>query len=402
MPPDVPILSSPAVHREWPVLRVLGTEITLLPEIRAQAEADLGIAVAFETLDFLSAQRKAATDPASFDIYDQCFHSLDIVWFWQALQPIDTGRIALWDEMGELSRTGRVGPQAQAARGDAPGRKLYVQGDGSLGPHPARGISMLPTVHNLDSFAYDPTTLALPPGEAPSWSWLLDPRFAGRVALVDEPAIGIFDAALAAQAGGHMRFADLGNMTLAELDQLFGLLLERKRARHFCGTWRTGADCAALARSGQAALQSMWSPTAVALAADGARIEQADPVEGYRAWHGGLALSSRLGERTREAAYAYLNWWLSGAAGAAVARQGYYMSVAGRVRAHLAEAEWAYWYDGKPAASDLPGVGGSVAVRRGQVRSGGSYQQRASRIAVWNTTMDEHNYLVRRWRAFTS
>jgi len=34
------------------------------------------------------------------------------------------------------------------------------------------------------------------------------------------------------------------------------------------------------------------------------------------------------------------------------------------------------------------------------VRSGGSYWQRASSIAVWNTTMDEHNYLVRRWTQF--
>lgn len=397
---EAPALPCPAIRRERPALRVLGTEVTLLEAIRWQAEADLGIAVAFETLDFLGAQRKAATDPASFDIYDQCFHSLDIVWFWQALQPIETARIALWDELGELSRTGRPGPQAQAAPGDAPVRKLYVQGDGSLGQRPARAISMVPTVHNLDSFAYDPAALDVPAHEAPSWGWLLDPRFAGRVALVDEPAIGIFDAALAAQAGGHVRFADLGNMTLAELDQLFGLLMERKRARHFCGHWRTGADCASLARSGQAALQSMWSPTAVALAADGARIEQADPAEGYRAWHGGLALSSRLDPDLRDTAYAYLNWWLSGAAGAAVARQGYYMSVPGRVRAHLSEAEWAYWYEGKPATADLPGVGGEVAVRQGQARSGGSYQQRASRIAVWNTTMDEHNYLVRRWRAF--
>ncbi len=400
--PDASGFPRPAVHRERPPLRVLGTEITLLEAIRRQAEADLGITVAFETLDFLGAQRKAATDPASFDIYDQCFHSLDIVWFWQALQPIETARIALWDELGELSRTGRPGPQAQVGHGDAPVRKLYVQGDGSLGERPASTISMVPTVHNLDSFAYDPVALAVPQDETPSWSWLLDPRFAGRVALVDEPAIGIFDAALAAQAGGHMRFADLGNMTLAELDQLFDLLMERKRARHFCGTWRTGADCAALARSGQAALQSMWSPTAIALAASGSGLEQATPVEGYRAWHGGLALSSRLDGRMTDAAYAYLNWWLSGAAGAVVARQGYYMSVPDRVRLHLSPAEWAYWYDGRPAATDLPGVDGGIVVRQGQVRSGGSYWQRVRRIAVWNTTMDEHNYLVRRWRAFAT
>jgi putative spermidine/putrescine transport system substrate-binding protein len=35
-----------------------------------------------------------------------------------------------------------------------------------------------------------------------SWSALLDEQWNGRAALVDEPAISIFDAALAAQAAG--------------------------------------------------------------------------------------------------------------------------------------------------------------------------------------------------------
>ena len=80
------------------VLRVLGTEITLLEEVRRQAEQDLGITITFEMLDFLGAQHKAATQPRTFDLYDQCFHNLDIVWFWRAVQPIDTQRIRLWDE----------------------------------------------------------------------------------------------------------------------------------------------------------------------------------------------------------------------------------------------------------------------------------------------------------------
>jgi len=76
------------------------------------------------------------------------------------------------------------------------------------------------------------------------------------------------------------------------------------------------------------------------------------------------------------------------------------MSIPGRVRSHLTPAEWAYWYEGEPAPSDLPGPDGTITVRAGSVRSGGSYWQRASSIAVWNTTMDEHNYLVRRWTQF--
>jgi putative spermidine/putrescine transport system substrate-binding protein len=45
----------------------------------------------------------------------------------------------------------------------------------------------------------------------------------------------------------------------------------------------------------------------------------------------------------------------------------------------------------------LPGPDGTTTIAEGEVRSGGSYLQRASSIAVWNTTMDEHNYLTRRW-----
>ncbi|MCB1435238.1 MAG: signal peptide prediction, partial [Alphaproteobacteria bacterium] len=174
-------LASPAVRTEGrPILRVLGTEITALDEIQRQAEADLGIEVSFERLDFLSAQRKAATEPHAFDVYDQCFHNLDIVWFWRAIQPIELHRIELWDEVTDLTRTGRIGPNASFGHGDAPVTKLYVQPSHSLGAAPTHLISMLPTVHNLDSFAYRPDAVGGDGERASSWGALLDERFHGR------------------------------------------------------------------------------------------------------------------------------------------------------------------------------------------------------------------------------
>ncbi|BBE71229.1 ABC transporter substrate-binding protein [Oharaeibacter diazotrophicus] len=395
-------LHAPAVHAAGrPVLRVLGTEITALPEIQRRAEADLGLDIVFENLDFLSAQRKAATSPDAYDVYDQCFHNLDIVWFWRAIRPIDLDRVPLWGEVTDLTKTGRIGPNASFGHGDAPVTKLYVQPSQSLGDLPSRWISMLPTVHNLDSFAYRPDLAGPDPGETVSWGALLDERWQGRAALVDEPAIGIFDAALAAQARGEMTFRDIGNMTTDEIDRLVDLIEARRRAGHFNGFWRTAAEAAEMMADGRTAIQSMWSPAITALRRRGVPVEEAVPDEGYRAWHGGLCLSSRLSGRMLDAAYDYLNWWLEGHAGAVVARQGYYMSVPGRVRNHLTPAEWAYWYEGEPAATDLPGPDGATVVRKGAVRAGGSYWQRASSIAVWNTTMDEHNYLVRRWARLT-
>ena len=395
--------AAPAVHTKGrPHLRVLGTEITLLEGVRRQAEKDLGISIGFELLDFLGTQQKAARQPAAFDIYDQCFHNLDIVWFWRGVQPIDTRRIQYWEEVSDLTKRGRLNPDASIGHGDAPVNRLYVQPDETLGAEPSHHISMLPTVHNFDSFAYDPRRLDGLDGEEESWAWLLDGRWAGRAALVDEPAIGIFDAALAAVARREMSFVDMGNMSLKEIDGLVDLLSAKSRKGHFCGVWRTAVQSVELMRSGRAAIQSIWSPASTALMSAGVRFVEASPLEGYRAWHGGMCLSAQLSGRMLDVAYDYLNWWLSGWAGAVMTRQGYYMSVPERAHAHLSPDEWGYWYEGRPAAGDLPGPDGRIAVRAGQVRSGGSYWRRASRIAVWNTTMDEHNYLVRRWNQFVA
>jgi putative spermidine/putrescine transport system substrate-binding protein len=62
--------------------------------------------------------------------------------------------------------------------------------------------------------------------------------------------------------------------------------------------------------------------------------------------------------------------------------------------------EWAYWYDGARASADLPGPISKHLVPAGQMRDGGSYVARMSRVAVWDSVMDEHNYLVRRWTEF--
>lgn len=392
-----PEVAAPAVHTAGkPKLRVLGTAISLLEELRVQAEADLGIEVAFDNNDFLGAQTKAAREPESYDIYDQCFHNLDIVWYWRAIQPIEIGRIALWDEITDLTKTGRIGPNARLGCGDAPVNKLFVQPNLELGEMPTSKISMLPTHHNFDSFAYR-TDLVKEQSEVGSWASLLDERWFGRVALVDEPAIGIFDAALAAQSAGLMRFENIGNMTVPEVDCLIDILAERKRNGFFRGFWGGAREAAQFMLQQETDIQSMWSTGITILQARDFPVDQATPAEGYRAWHGGLCLSRQLTGRTLDAAYDYLNWWLSGWPGAVVARQGYYMSTPERSRRYLSEAEWAYWYAGQPATEDLPGPDGRVRIRAGSVRAGGSYWKRANSIAVWNTTMDEHNYLVRRW-----
>jgi putative spermidine/putrescine transport system substrate-binding protein len=391
--------TSPAIiHRRK--LRVLGTAVTLLDQVNHKAKADLGFDLDFEVLDFLSCQGKAALNPESYDIYDQCFHNLDIVWFWGSLQPIDTNRITLWDKVSDLTKRGGISRYAWRGHGDAPVKKLYVQPGDSLGSEPGRFISMLPTVHNLDSFGYDARVFGYSQRQSESWGWLLDPRAKGRIALVDEPAIGIFDVALAAEALGELSFADIGNMTVAEIDALMALLEDRRQKGFFHTMWTTAEDAGQLVRDHRIDVQSMWSPAYGDLGGETPHFLEAMPIEGYRAWHGGMSLRHGLSGGTLDMAYEYMNWWLTGWPGAVMARQGYYMSVIDPVRAHLSNDEWSYWYNGEEAQSDLLGPAGQTVVKLGARRSGGAYLDRANRIAVWNSVMEEHNYAARAWGRF--
>lgn len=396
-PTTSPLNAPPIQVSERRPLRVLCTEITPYQQFQARAQKDLGFELEFEQHDFMTAQWIAATQPERYDIYDQCVHNLDIVWHWRAIKPIEIARIELWNEVSDLTKKGALNSTA-VALGDTPATRLYVQEDYSLSSTPSAQISMLPTVHNFDSFGLDVRRTGIDVDrDVTSWAELLNPRWKGKVSIVDEPAIGFFDLALAARAIGEVTISDLGNMSVEEIDQVIDYAIKLKRDDYFAPFWKTTQDATRLIEEGSVLISSMWSPTVVALKSHNILMRQAVPVEGYRAWHGGLCLARHLSGHRLDAAYGYLNWMLSGWPGAVVARQGYYMSVPERVRTHLDADEWAYWYDGRPAARDLPDPDGKPAIRAGEIRSGGSYWNRASKIAVWNSTMDEHNYLVRRW-----
>lgn len=382
-------------------LRVLGTSVTLIESIRQRAEEELGIRLVYQIHEVQQAQRIAVMHPDSYDLYDQWFHNVDLVWPARAIQPIDTRRLALWEEINDLPKRGRLNPDDRLATGSLPCDRLFVQHDGNLGSRPGEFISMLPLTHNADSFAYRPERLpAGLAGAEESWSWLVDEQWCGRIALQSDASIGALDAALAVQAAGLVRFNNIGNLDLDEIDRLAKVLIEKQRHGHFAGFWSDGQEAGELMLQPRIDIQSLWSPTLMQLHRAGVQYRLAVPKEGYRAWFGGLSLSRCAQGRVRDAAYAYLNWWLAGWPGAVMARQGFYISNPLRARDHLSAAEWDYWYDGKPAREELPGSDGLPLIDAGLCREGGSYAQRMGHISVWNSVMDEHNYLVRRWADF--
>ena len=77
---------------------------------------------------------------------------------------------------------------------------------------------------------------------------------------------------------------------------------------------------------------------------------------------------------TLDAAYEYLNWYLSGWQGGFIAKQGYYSSVPETAREFLTEDEWGYWYEGKPAEEDILDPYGNHMENKGHVRDGDDLQ----------------------------
>lgn len=382
-----------------PTIRVVGTHVTLQEPLRRKAEQDLGINIEFYPGGSAEVLLRASTDPGSFDLYEQWSNSLKVLWQAEAIQPIDISRIDHWNEINSLTKTGRISDKARLGAGDAPYRLLYVQPDGSLGPSHSGQISFLPYVHNTDSFGYD--TRVVPRGvpyQTESWSWLLDDKYRGKVAIINAPTIGLFDLALAVQAKGLMTFDDIGDMTRQEIDRLFEIVSEYKRQGHFRGVWSSVPHSVELMASGEVVIQSMFSPGVSTLNGMGVPCVYAAPKEGYRAWHGVMCLSRESRGERKQAAYAYLNWWLSGWPGAFIARQGYYISNPERSRRYMSPAEWDYWYQGKPAQSALSGTDGRISVQPGEVRTGGSYQTRFENVAVWNSVMRHYEYTLAKWK----
>ena len=389
--------------RNKTTLKVLGTHVTLQEELRQRAIADLGIDLVFEPRGSAAVLQKASISPASFDLYEQWSNSINVLWHSGSIQAIDTQRIKHWDEINNLSKTGRLTPKANMGAGDAPYKILNVQDDGELGTDFTGRVSYLPYVHNVDSFGYNTRVIEQGvPYETESWGWLLDERYAGKVGIVNAPTIGLFDLALAAQAKGLMRINDIGSITKPELDELFDLLIGMKKKGHFSGFWTSVPESVDFMESGRVVIESMFSPAVSALNGKNIPVSYAAPKEGYRGWHGVMCLSSATKGRQKDIAYEYMNWWLSGWPGAFIARQGYYISNPERSREELSAPEWDFWYQGKVATTDLRGTDGNISVRKGDTRAGGSYEKRMGNVAVWNTVMPTYEYSLQKWYEFIS
>lgn len=378
-------------------LRSIGLGVSEINEIQAQATKDLKFPVAGQAMGYGEMFSKMLNQNDQYEIAEGYYNDMRVMAPAKVWQPLEIKKLKDWDKVTNLTKTGKLTPDSSEGQGDAPFRLMWCDASGTIVKGPSDHILMCPAWHNADSMGYNPKATGR---TIDSWGELLNKEWAGKVALLNVPQIGVMDAALAIEALGLRKFGDKGDMTKPEIDFLVDYLIPLKKKGHFRAFWENFGQSVNLMVNGEVLLESMWSPAVAAIQAEGVPCNYAFPKEGMRGWHGGLAISAKVKGKQLDQAYEYINWWLAGWPAAFVARQGYYHSIPENAKKYLEAAEWDYWYDGKPAAKDLSDPFGTVIIKKGDVRSGGSYWNRYSKINVWNSIMKENDYLVKRWTEF--
>lgn len=374
-----------------PALRVIIRSEMIGQPIIDRARVELPFPIVFETIDSLESLRRVVQQPESYDVYHQ-WHTVDLMWTARAIQPI---------ELSRLSNGNALLARARRPLGNYPFAGIFVQPDGRLGSAHSSHVAIMPVAQGVDCFGYNPALREkIGDDEPESWGWLLDSRLRGRVALLADPVLGMIEAALATEAAEGLRYNNVANLSIDEIDMVVDGLILRKKKGHFKGFWSNSDESVRLARRGGVLIQSMFGPTVQRLRREGIPLRVASAEEGGRGWHTDLCISRDTKGEVLDAAYAYLDWWLSGFPGAAVSRQGYYSILPETARGHLSSEEWDYWYGGKPAARTLLDGDAQPTIREGDVRDGGSYYERMAGVRVWNAFMDEHTYLTHRWQEF--
>ena len=396
------ITGFPYVHAAEPItLRYASTAVTQDTRIAAKFEEDTGIKIQYIPLTSDDVVKTAVTQPNRFDILELEVWMVKKIVPSGNLQGMDRKRIKEADNLTTVFTKGEVGGKKIGDQGTAPVKVMHLKEKNGkeFVREQTQWLSLIPTVYNADTLGIRPDLIKRP---ITNWKELLNPEFKGKASILNIPSIGIMDAAMVVESMGEYTYPDKGNMTKKEIDLTIGVLIEAKKSGQFRALWKDFNESVNLMASGEVVIQSMWSPAVTKVRSRGVDCIYQPLEEGYRAWAGGVSFSKNLKGKKLDAGYEFINWYLSGWAGAFLNRQGYYNAVLGTSQASMEPYEWAYWMEGKPAEKDIKGPDGSILEKAGAVRDGGSFVDRMGSVACWNAVMDENRYMVRKWNEFVA
>ncbi|MCP4381781.1 MAG: extracellular solute-binding protein [Hyphomicrobiales bacterium] len=363
-------------------LRTVGLSVTVQERILNDFKDKSGVGAVSGKADiFPNTQTELLSGSDAYDVWETIGERLPAMTATNTIVPIPTSDLSNWANIRPIFTESdpRMEPRAQIS--------------GQIWANDAKTeLWMVPTVFNFDSIGYRPDLVSAE--EANTWTSLFDPKFKGKTGLNVDPLIAFGEAILAMNSLGLLDVPNPGNPNIEEIDEAAKFLIDKKKDGQFRALWGDFGELVNLLASGEMILADAWQPAVMAVKAQGIECSYAVPTEGYRAWS--IGISQIANSPHPEAVRAYANYWLSGPPAITVSEQGYY-SPTTNIEEVMSAAKYGFWYEGKPWIGE-PERG----IKEGDLRDGGSLEERAAHVSYWHQWPDEYDHLIMRWDEFLS
>ena len=363
-------------------LRTVGLSVTVQERILNEFQAKSGVGSVSGKADiFPNTQTELLSGSDAYDCWETIGERLPAMTITETIKPIPVSDLSNWSDIRDIFVD--TDPRMEAR----------AQISGQIWADDAKTqLWMVPTVYNFDSIGYRPDLVEAE--EANTWTALFDPKFKGKTGLNVDPLIAFGQAILAMNAMGMLEVPNPGNPNASEIDEAAKFLISKKKEGQFRALWGDFGELVNLLASGEMILADAWQPAVMAVKAQGIECSYAVPREGYRAWAIGI---SQIANSPNEAAVkAYADYWLSGPPGITVSEQGYYSPTTG-IKNVMDADKYGFWYEGKPWVG-APERG----INEGDLRDGGSLEERAGHVSYWHQWPDEYDHLIMKWDEFLS
>lgn len=354
--------------RQSKELRVLGVAVSLQEPFNKKFEEETGYTI-IPTAGTLSGNMsKMLTGGADqFDVLDQNASYMPPTWDAGVLQPIPAEKVPNLASLLPLF----TDPKAVGVVDGWPVSQVWVDDS-------HQELKGVPHFWNFEGFGF--VKEAAPDLDArASYGAIVAERFRGRAALWNDPLWTPSWVGLYLQKNNLAPIQSIAtDMTQPEIDTVMDKLKEWKKAGQFRALWDDYGGLVNLMTAKEVVIADAWNPIINDVTKNGTPAQYVNPREGSRPWFHFLGITR--GARNLEAAYAYVNWAISGWKGAQIASLGWYDATT-NVKKFLDPKEYEFWYAG----------GG---------RDTGSMEERITNIAFWPRWPREMDYQLSRWLNF--
>ena len=379
-----------------------GMSYSTIADIAKQASKDLGFKIEMSVVDHPGLLNRMVNDPKSIDIADMEIWQTKIAVPQGVTQAAEITKIKDWSKLTPLYTEGTFAGKEVSRQGDAPIKFMYR--DSIDAKTFAKGktafATFVPSVYNADTLGIRPDLVGR---EITTWADLISPDFKGKSRHPEHPDQrhhGCHDGARIGRRDqvrrqgqpdpGRTRQDDRAPDRAEEGRSLPRPVEHVRREREPDGRWRGGhpVDVVAGGHRGQGAGRQVRLPAAQGRLSRLGQRPCAHGASRRRQTRRGLRVPQlvqfRLGRRLHRQA-------------GLLQRQR-----RDRRRRTSRENERGFFYEGKAATADITSPTGEKTNSAGEVRDGGSYEERFSKVAVWNNLMDEAEFLYAKWNEFNA